>query len=97
MATEKLILKNGWVVTGDDAGVSWPRADLVMQNTDPAREVQEPMFRRIYDSTVEQLFDADADGQWWCIDVRRNADRVVPLTKRVETHATPPTICICHD
>jgi 5-methylthioadenosine/S-adenosylhomocysteine deaminase len=29
---EKLILKDGWVVTGDAAGSAWPRADVVIED-----------------------------------------------------------------
>lgn len=29
---ENLILKDGWVVTGDAAGAAWPRADVVIEN-----------------------------------------------------------------
>ncbi len=29
---ENLILKDGWVVTGDAAGATWPRADVVIED-----------------------------------------------------------------
>jgi hypothetical protein len=74
-----------------------PTSELVLQNTDPTREVQPEIYRRIYDRSVTRWFEATRQGPWWVLDVQQNANRIVrPDTGSVDM-ADERTICVCHD
>jgi hypothetical protein len=72
---------------------------LAMRHTDPARRdgLGPEMYERIYDRTVTGRYPARREGDWWVLETRAVADRVVPLQRRAETRAPERTICVCHD
>jgi hypothetical protein len=72
-------------------------AALALKNTDPARSPDGRLFTRVYDDHLRGILDADRQGEWWRIDVRRNAPRAVLPEKRRELLDPGKVICICHD
>lgn len=74
-----------------------PTSELVLQHTDPARQVQPEIYHRIYDKSVARWFDATRQGPWWTLDVARNAGRVVRPEPGCADVAVERTICVCHD
>ena len=44
-------------------------ADWAFAHTDPNRDVQRPLFDRIYDGSVSSPFRAIREDQWWVLDV----------------------------
>jgi hypothetical protein len=77
--------------------VRTPAARLAMRQTDPAREVHPELFWRVYDRAVTTLVPARRDGEWWVVDVQAARERLVIPTRRVESRARRPAVCICHD
>lgn len=86
-----------WAIGEELRVVRVPTAELAMGATDPAREVGEPLFRRVYDAAWSQPFAAEREGGWWRLDVAANRARVVRLAKDFEEIRPPKTVCICHD
>ena len=74
-----------------------PTADLVVQNTDPARTVGRELFERIYDFSVQRYFDAIPDGPWWRIQPPRIVEKIVVPERNIEVRTRPKAICIMHD
>jgi hypothetical protein len=75
-----------------------PTADLVLEHTDPAREVQRPLFDRVYDAAVLESLEARREGKWWAVPVRRNRRRRVrPECVDGVTAKEGPVVCLLHD
>lgn len=74
-----------------------PTSQLSLRYTDPARCVKSPLFKRIYDDTLNNLYIAERSDDWWAIDLRKNATRIARLTKRISLIERQKTICITHD
>jgi peptidoglycan/xylan/chitin deacetylase (PgdA/CDA1 family) len=74
-----------------------PTADLALRNTDPERIVYRELFERIYDRTVQQLYECKRNKEWWVVDIRQNRGRLVAPEKKSETLAHEKMICLCHD
>ena len=78
--------------------VRTPGADLALLHTDRRRNPGRELFERVYDRSVQELFDARRDGDWWAIDVEANRHRVLPAQLRLEALTRPGrAIAICHD
>ena len=71
-------------------------SELVLRHTDRRRNPEAPLYTRIYDETPRQ-FEAVREGDWWRIDVQRNAGRIAPLDRTFEVDPWPKTVCIMHD
>jgi len=74
-----------------------PKAEFVMQFTDPKRTVSKELFKRVYDDTVTEHFDVVSEPDWWLLDMRANRERVVRLETKREARIRPKIICISHD
>jgi hypothetical protein len=79
-----------------------PTADLTLTAlTDPRRNPGRELFERIYDRSVQRLFEAEREDGWWVIDVERNRARIVtPATAADDERdegISAKTICITHD
>lgn len=72
-------------------------AEWARRHTDPARDVQDELFDRIYDRDVHRLFDVEQIGNWWRLDVSANAAGILTPTRKTKTRKRTRTICICHD
>jgi len=72
-------------------------ADLSLRHTDPKRHVGRELFDRIYDRTVLEHFRVAREGDWWCIDLAENADRIVVPERKREVVEIDKTVCVCHD
>lgn len=74
-----------------------PSSDWALKHTDPDRSPGREMFERIYDRNADEIFEVKSSSPWWCIDVSRNADRLVVPEPGEEDIADERKICICHD
>jgi hypothetical protein len=76
-----------------------PTAALAIRHTDRARRgtLGPELFERIYDRTINDLFRAKREGEWWVIDVAEARGRTLIPERRTETRRLQKTICICHD
>jgi len=74
-----------------------PTAGLALAHTDPARTPDGRLFTRIYDHHLLEILHADRQGEWWRVDVGRNAHRAVLPDKRREVVDAGKMICLCHD
>ncbi len=71
-----------------------PTAELVMQNSRPA---QPELFERIYDHTLDALFEVRRRGPWWVVDVEANRHRLVRPEPRIAPTRPEATFCLVHD
>jgi len=74
-----------------------PTAEFARRHTDRRRNVRPEMFERIYDRAVHTRFVAQREGDWWRIDVKDNAQRLVVATRHADACAAENTVCIVHD
>jgi hypothetical protein len=72
-------------------------SDWALKHTDPDRSPGREMFERIYDRNVHELFDVTSSPPWWCIDVSRNAGKLIVPEPAEENIPDGRTICVCHD
>jgi len=72
------------------------RSELVLRNTDPRRNPKAPLYQRIYDDPARAL-GAEADGDWWRLEVPRIRNRIAPLERAEAVDQWPKTVCIAHD
>lgn len=86
-----------FAVEHDVRCVYTPTAELALHNTDRARNVQRPLFERIYDQQVQTLFRLSRAGEWWKIDVKDNLHRLVRPETKIEAQPHAKIICLCHD
>lgn len=94
------MLLNALLALAVDRGVRRlriPTASLQLKHTDPGRSVQPELFERIYDRSVNRLFEATRAGGWWLLDVATNRERLVVPAVREEQLEVGSTICVCHD
>jgi hypothetical protein len=71
-----------------------PASELALEHTDQARDVQAPLFERVYDAPMERL-GARRDGGWWVIEL--DPSRVVGYDLRDEPARDGRAICVGHD
>jgi hypothetical protein len=93
------MLLNGLLAFAAERGVRHlhtPTAKLALEHTDPAREVGDELFERVYDRPVERFAPDRVEG-WWRIDVEGNADAVVRPLRGQEELREERTVCVCHD
>lgn len=71
-----------------------PTAGLVMENSRPA---QPELFERIYDRTLNALFEVRRRGRWWVVDVEANRHRLVRPEPRLAPVRPTATLCLVHE
>jgi hypothetical protein len=76
--------------------VHTPTCALALRHTAEAGSPQPPLYERIYDRTLTELYPASRDGEWWSIDVAR-ARVLTPELRTEEPRRPDKVICICHD
>jgi peptidoglycan/xylan/chitin deacetylase (PgdA/CDA1 family) len=74
-----------------------PTADLALEHTDRARNVQRELFDRVYDRAVLKHFTVIKKGKWWAIDIAKNRNTVILPERKEEIMGNEKTICITHD
>ena len=74
-----------------------PTSDFALKHTDPKRSVQEELFERVYDRTLNKQYRTTREGKWWVIHVAENRDKIVIPKKKREKNRKERTICLCHD
>ena len=74
-----------------------PTADVAMANTALERTVQPELFERLYNRDVHRLFQAEKQGNWWCIDLKEHDNKILTPHYKHEDWGREKTICICHD
>ena len=72
-------------------------AALSMRHADETKRLGPELFERVYDRAVHHLFEPERRGEWWEIDVRRSAPRLVPPVSRTGEIGGGRTVCIVHD
>ena len=77
--------------------VRFPNVTLAARHTDRSRQVDFTIFERIYDQTVNGLFSARAEAEWWVLAIGDVRDRIVVPARRQEARAAGRTVCVCHD
>ena len=74
-----------------------PTSEFAKKHTDPRRNVEKPLFERAYDRTVNFLFKAKKNSNWWEINVAENKDKVI-IPKLIRANIEhEKTICLNHD
>ena len=94
------MLLNALLALAVDRGVRRlriPTASLQLKHTDPGRSVQPELFERVYDRSVNRLFEPTRADGWWLLEVEKNRDRLVVPAVREEHLELGRTICLCHD
>jgi peptidoglycan/xylan/chitin deacetylase (PgdA/CDA1 family) len=71
-----------------------PTSELALEHTDPRRDVQAPLFERVYDAPMERL-GARRDGRWWLIEL--DPERIMGYEFRDEPDWDGRAICVGHD
>ena len=74
-----------------------PTSDFVIKHTDPKRTVKRELFDRIYDRAVLCHFQAVRKDEWWQIDVRKNADKIITPENNSDFIKREKIICLAHD
>ncbi|MDQ6914572.1 MAG: hypothetical protein M3155_02025 [Actinomycetota bacterium] len=72
-------------------------ADLAHRHTDRARQADRAIFDRIYDHTVNDMFPAHREGEWWAVEVDRARPRMLAGYRRTEARPRRKAICVFHD
>lgn len=94
------LLLNALLALAADRGVRRlhiPTASLQLKHTDPRRRVQPELFERVYDRSVNRLYEATRAEGWWLLDVEGNRERLVVPAVHEERVELTRTICLCHD
>ncbi len=72
-------------------------AALAARHTDHSRRVDPTIFERIYDHTINSLFEPRRRGDWWELDLGEVRERIVVGERKRHPRSEAKTICICHD
>lgn len=86
-----------FAIENDVKRVHSPTSVLALKHTDPERCVQEELFERVYDRTLNKQFLTTKKGRWWIIDVAKNRGKIVTPEQKWEQIENGKTICLCHD
>jgi glycosyltransferase involved in cell wall biosynthesis len=68
-----------------------------LANTDPARSPKDALYKRVYDDSILQRYDALNDGEWWFIRTSENIKKIVMPARERDYIEHGRTICITHD
>jgi hypothetical protein len=81
--------------------VRFPTLPLAVRHTDRSRQTDYTIFERIYDRTLNSLFQPQLEGEWWVLELDAVRERIVVPEIRSEPPAgggeASRTIAICHD
>jgi hypothetical protein len=95
------MLVNAVLAFADERGARTVRsasADLAHRHTDRDNDnVGRVIFDRVYDETVNSVFPAVRDGDWWTVDVAAARERMLVPTRGSDARARRRAICISHD